>query len=222
MTSWLAVRRVSLDARSIISHYPGCTRSVFFTIFSMESVMVFFCCWHPRDIQEHPRNMFPVIKICRHCIRSVGFSSFPYDHGKARWILDSMVNSWIWADPNHESGAIGPATDRWHSRKNRGHHGTPAVDRGVHRDVTVQIIQQKQGDGGGARLGNFSRHDRVLICCSGGSVTVGKRTLAWEGIQDASGVRENAAGRRNEKRLSSTPRTIRGRVRAKRRSPSGV
>ena len=126
-----------------------------------------------------------------------------------------MVNSWILADLNHELGTICPATDRWHSRKNRGHHRTPAVDRGGHRDVTAQIIQQKQGDGGGTRMGNFSRHDRLLIPRNGGSAVLGKRAFAVEGIQDASGVRENAAGRRNERKGRSTPRTIRDPGRAK-------
>ncbi len=90
----------------------------------------------------------------------------------------SMANSWILADLNHESGAIGPATDWWQGRKNRGHHGTPAVDRGVHRDVTVQIILQKQGGSGGTRMGNFPRHDRVLISRNGGSSVPGIRALA--------------------------------------------
>ena len=131
-----------------------------------------------------------------------------------------MVSRYKLIARNHESEAIGLATDRWHSRKNRGHHGTPPGDRGGHRDVTIQIIQQNQGIVGDTRMGNFSRHDRLLIPRNGGRVLLGIRTLAWEGIQDASGVRENAAGRRNERRSRSTPRTIRDSGRAKGWSPA--
>ena len=47
-----------------------------------------------------------------------------------------------------------------------------------------------------------------------------RRAFAVEGILDASGVRENAAGRRNERRSRSTPRTIRDSGRAKGWSPA--
>ena len=96
------------------------------------------------------------------------------------------------------------------------------MDRGVHRDVTVHKIKQKQGIVGDTRTGNFPRHDRLLIPRNGGSAVPGMRALAWEGIIDASGVRENAAGRRDERKGRSTPRMIRDPGRAKRRSPSGV
>lgn len=62
--------------------------------------------------------------------------------------------------------------------ENRGHHGTSAVDRGGHRDVTAHKIQQKQGIGGDTRVGSISRHDRMLNCRNGGSVVLGKRMLA--------------------------------------------
>ena len=134
----------------------------------------------------------------------------------------SMTNNWKLAALNHESEAIGPATDRWHIRKNRGHHGPPAVDRVVRRDVKVEKLIGNQWDRGATDRCHFSRHDGLLIGCGGGGLVVVRRALADEGIQDASGVRENAAGRRDERRSRSTPRTNRGRAGAKRRSPSGA
>ncbi len=96
------------------------------------------------------------------------------------------------------------------------------MDRVVRRDVTVEKPIVNQWDRDATDRWHFSRHDRVLIRRSGGSVAPDKRTLALEGIQDASGVRENAAGRREERKGRSTPRMNRDRAGAKRRSPSGA